>query len=121
MYEMPTQCPVCQGALKAARLACPACSTAIEGDFSIDRLVRLTGQQKQFVVSFLKCRGNIKEMEKEFNISYPTVRSRLDEIVSQLGEAPAKDAPTRKDILDMLARGELSADEARQILIPIPD
>ncbi len=116
MYDMPNICPVCSGPLAASRLTCTQCGTALEGTFAIDRLVRLSPSQKQFVVSFLKCRGNIKDMEKEFNISYPTVRNRLDEIVAALGELPAKEPPSRKEVLDMLSRGEVSAEEAQQLL-----
>lgn len=116
MYDMPNRCPVCSAGLTAARLHCPQCGTTVEGEFAIDKLVQLTAAQKEFVVSFLKCRGNIKEMEKEYNISYPTVRSRLDEIVTALGESPAKEAPGRKEILDMLSRHEITPEEAQQML-----
>ena len=116
MYDMPSNCPVCMGGLSAARLLCPQCGTSVEGNFAIDRLSRLSQPQKQFVISFLKCRGNIKEMEKEYSISYPTVRSRLDEIVTALGESPAKEALSRKDILGMLARREITPEEAQQML-----
>jgi hypothetical protein len=69
-------------------MKCQRCGAALEGEFELDRLSGLSAQQRQFIVDFLKCRGNIKEMEKTYAISYPTVRARLDEIVAALGEAP---------------------------------
>lgn len=108
-YEMPTQCPICQNALHVGRLQCKHCHSAIEGDFQPSRLSRLTATQQQFVISFLKCRGNIKDMEKEYAISYPTVRARIDEIVTALGE---KSTTNRQELLERLARGEITAEEA---------
>jgi hypothetical protein len=130
-YPLPATCPVCQNALSVSRLRCTHCGTALEGDFEIDRLTRLNTAQKQFVVSFLRCRGNIREMEKEYAISYPTVRARIDEILLALGESPApEDAPaspsvapdtssrklSRREILDKLANGEIDAQTAKNLL-----
>jgi hypothetical protein len=69
-------------------MKCLTCGAALEGAFELDSLSALSPKQRQFIVSFLKCRGNIREMEKTYAISYPTVRARLDEIVAALGEAP---------------------------------
>ncbi|MDR3121648.1 MAG: DUF2089 domain-containing protein [Clostridiales bacterium] len=90
-YELPAACPVCQERFHVSRLTCARCGSALEGDFELDRLSRLTAAQRQFVIHFLKCRGNIREMEKAFAISYPTVRARIDEIVTALGERPEQD------------------------------
>lgn len=132
-HPLPATCPVCQHALIASRLRCKHCGTALEGDFEIDRLARLSMAQRQFVVSFLRCRGNIREMEKEYSISYPTVRARIDEIIQALGERPtAEDAPAqppapptpdaaprksfRREILDKLANGEIDPKTAQGLL-----
>ena len=78
-YDVLHDCPVCHKALHVTRLHCPSCGTTIEGDFQAERLLALTPEQRSFVYSFLRNRGNIREMEKELGISYPTVRARLDQ------------------------------------------
>ena len=88
-YELLSTCPVCQGDLRVTSLACARCGTSVRGDFDAGGFARLTPAQRRFAVSFLRCRGNIREMEKEYSISYPTVRSRIDEIVASLGESPS--------------------------------
>ena len=84
-YRMPSRCPVCDGEMTITRLRCPQCSTVVEGSFVMDKFSRLSPEQLQFVETFLKVRGNIKEMERELGISYPTVRARLDAILAALG------------------------------------
>jgi len=82
------------------------------------RLARLSPEQQVFVETFLKVRGNIREMERELGVSYPTVRSRLDEILRALGHRVERSQDQnrrrqgRREILDALSRGELTADEA---------
>lgn len=111
------RCPVCRGTLDVVRMHCPSCDTSIEGRFEICKFCQLNPEQKEFIEVFIKCRGNIKEVERELGISYPTVRGRLDAVIEALGyrveAAPADDPATkRKDILEALARGEISSEEA---------
>jgi hypothetical protein len=78
----------------------------------------LSKAQKQFIETFIRCRGNIKEVEKELGISYPTVRSKLDDIVQALGysvKEPRVEDET-KAILDMLNRGEIKHEDALKLL-----
>jgi hypothetical protein len=78
----------------------------------------MSEEQKQFIETFIKCRGNIKEVEKELGVSYPTVRSKLDDVICALGyqvKSP-KAAESKKEILDMLSRGDISHDEALKLL-----
>ena len=91
-HDVLHDCPVCHKALHVTRLHCPSCGTTIEGDFQAERLLALTPEQRSFVYSFLRNRGNIREMEKELGISYPTVRARLDQVIAALGIEPAKAA-----------------------------
>jgi len=127
-------CPVCQGELTVTRLHCRSCGTALEGEFGVGRFGRLEREQLTFLESFLRSRGNLKEMERELGISYPTVRSRLEVLLRALGlgdvsAAPVLDEETeavpeepahsdedlaaeRRTILERLSRHELSADEA---------
>ncbi|HLO02166.1 MAG TPA: DUF2089 domain-containing protein [Symbiobacteriaceae bacterium] len=126
IWPMPTNCPVCQSNLVTTKLECSNCQTKVEGQFSPGRFARLTGEQIQFVETFLRARGNIKEVERELGISYPTVRGRLDAIVEVLGDRPAPppvpEAPPapkgegRKEILQRLNQGEISTEEALKLL-----
>ena len=89
-YDLPVKCPVCQERFYITRLGCETCGSVLEGNFELGRLARLSNEMQQFVIVFLECRGNIREMEKYFSISYPTVRARIDEIVAALdGQQPA--------------------------------
>ena len=117
-HDVLHDCPVCHKPLHITKLHCPACGTSIEGDFQAERLLALTPEQRSFVLSFLRNRGNIREMEKELGISYPTVRARLDQILAALGlEAnPGKEKPARKEVLEMLAEGEITQEQALDML-----
>jgi hypothetical protein len=133
-HDVISTCPVCQGELMISRLHCRSCGTALEGEFGVGRFGRLTREQLALLESFLSARGNLKEMERELGISYPTVRSRVDALVRALGlgdgnaEAPDDEEPVpaepqpaapidaaadeRRAILERLARRELSAEDA---------
>lgn len=117
-YQIIHNCPVCGSGLRVTRLRCPSCNTVIEGDFQTERLLSLNPQQRSFVLSFLRNRGNIREMEKELGISYPTVRSRLDDIIQAIDGASATKTPplTRKQILEMLAKGEITQEDAMAMI-----
>ena len=124
-------CPVCQDELAITRLHCRSCGTSLEGDFSVGRFGRLSREQMTMLESFLRSRGNLKEMERELGISYPTVRGRLESLVRALGlaegEAAADDAAVeaagetgepsdRRTILERLAKHEIGAEEAAAAL-----
>lgn len=120
-HELIGKCPICNQELEVTRLKCRFCGTSIEGSFELCKFCRLDPEQINFVEVFIKCRGNIKEVEKELNISYPTVRSKLDQVIKALGYevgvAPEDDkGAKRKEILDMLNSGELSSKEAIKML-----
>lgn len=112
------KCPVCGDELKVTRLRCRRCDTSIEGEFSLCKFSRLSREQRQFIEVFIKCRGNIKEVEKELDISYPTVRSKLDDVISALGYAVSstRSGADKRAVLDMLDRGEISHQEALKLL-----
>lgn len=122
-YKAPGKCPVCGEKLSITKLNCPKCSTSIEGDFHPCEFCRLPEEDLDFVKVFIKCRGNIKDVEKELGISYPTVRGKLDAVIKALGlEIPAKDTVKDKDlkeaakmeILEQLSKGEITAKEAAE-------
>jgi hypothetical protein len=124
-HDVISTCPVCSNELSVTRLHCRSCGTTLEGDFSVGRFGRLNRDQLALLESFLRSRGNLREMERELGISYPTVRSRVEALVRALGFGPRADAddvdeapvePTpqrsRAEILEALARHELSAEDA---------
>jgi hypothetical protein len=116
------KCPVCSGELEVTRLQCPRCGTGIDGKFQICKFCQLTREQTEFVGIFLKSRGNIKEVEREMGISYPTVRARLDDVIRALGfrvepdETTAQREQRRREILEALSEGQITSDEAIKML-----
>lgn len=120
-YKVPHRCPVCDHEMKISKLTCTHCPTKIEGEFSSCKFCRLPAEQLIFIEAFIKCRGNIKEVEKELGISYPTVRSRLDSVIEELGYRvdrdkekvdPQEESQRRQEILEALDRGEITPQEA---------
>src|SRR3989442_15838881 len=109
--------------IEVERVRLVASEVAIDGRFTLPPLARLAAEDQVFVAAFVRCHGSIKQMEKYFGVSYPTIKNRLNKIGSQLsfveieqgsdGESPA---PTRSDVLDRLARGELTVAQAVQRL-----
>lgn len=125
-YKAPGQCPVCNNELTVTKLSCAKCGTKLEGEFSTCKFCRLPAEQRDFIEVFIKCRGNIKDVEKELGISYPTVRNRLDAAIEALGYRVERDAgelaeekeerQARQDVLDSLERGGITPQEATKQL-----
>ena len=115
-HQVLTRCPVCGDDLHIVRLECSTCGSALQGNFTLGRLARLTREQLQFVETFIRCRGKIKDVEEELGISYPTVVARLNEVVQAMGfelrQEDADNANRRQQILDELASGKLTAADA---------
>ena len=111
------QCPSCNGQLEVTRLSCTECETVILGRYEATRFARLSPDSLHFLEVFIKNRGNIKKMERELNDSYWTVRAKLDEVIKELGFEleDAEDEETaqqRREVLDRLNQGEITASEA---------
>jgi hypothetical protein len=85
---------------------------AIEGEFVPPQLAQLRLEDQVFVIAFVRCHGSIKEMERIFGVSYPTIKSRLNRIAQMLDFVEMDPAPSRADIIDRLRRGEISAQQA---------
>jgi hypothetical protein len=121
-YAMPGQCPVCGDGLTVVRLECGRCGTAVVGRYRTSRFARLTPEQLTFLEAFLRSRGNIRRVERDLGISYPTVRSRLSALLAALGLSAAPDEEDeatlrrRKEILDELETGAVGAEEAARRL-----
>ena len=118
------KCPVCGQNTEVTAISCNECGTRIEGHFQLCRFCRLTEEQKSFIETFVKCRGNIKEVEKELGISYPTVKNKLEDAANALGynNSPGysyiepDDGSRRREILDQLESGELTVEDALDML-----
>lgn len=115
-YKVITNCPVCSKTLKITKLRCTHCNTTIENEFELSKLASLSKDQLHFVEVFLTCRGNIKEVEKELGISYPTVRGKLSDIISSLGYVQKKNEVDEKKVVTMLENGEITPEEAIRLL-----
>ncbi len=85
---------------------------ALEGQFALPQLARLSSEDQVFVAAFVRSHGSIKEMEQVFGVSYPTVKARLNRIAAQLEFVETDPKPSRNEILDRLAQGEISAADA---------
>ena len=85
---------------------------AIEGAFALPQLARLDAADQVFVAAFVKSHGSIKEMERVFGVSYPTIKARLNRIAGQLEFVDTNPGPTRREVLDRLEQGEISAADA---------
>ena len=109
------RCPICGDKLVVTSLRCEECETEIKGRFNLSVFDYLSESQQKFVLIFLKNGGNIKLIEKELGISYPTVKKILDEVSAVLGIAsPNKE--TRESVLSKLKNDEISFEEAEALL-----
>ena len=108
------KCPVCDSPLRVTELSCPACHTRIVSDLQTCEFCNLGADHLRFLRAFLRARGNIKVVERELGISYPTVRRRLDDLLRGLGlEAEGGSRPDRRlDVFEKLRKGEISVDDA---------
>jgi hypothetical protein len=130
-HDVIATCPVCDHELAVTRLNCGECGTTLEGNFSVGRFGRLSRDQLTLLESFLRSRGNLREMERELGLSYPTLRGRVDALVRALGLGDAAStvdenagtptdasaisgspAEARRAILERLSRREISAEDA---------
>ncbi|MDO5063238.1 MAG: DUF2089 domain-containing protein [Peptostreptococcaceae bacterium] len=115
------RCPVCNNRMKVVNLHCDGCGTGVSGEFELDKFSYLSKEEKYFIEVFIKKRGNIKEIEKELGISYPTVRRNLDQVIESLGYMVERDGPQNSEkekerIMEQLSKGEISASEAMELL-----
>ncbi len=98
--------------VKIERVRLTGSGIAIEGDFELPPLARLAMEDQVFVAAFVRSHGSIKQMEKLFGVSYPTIKSRLNRISERLGFVDISIAEESTDVLDQLERGEISVKEA---------
>lgn len=127
-YPVISECPVCHGDLEVTGLECTNCGTELKGRFTLSKFNYLDTEKLYFIEIFVKNRGNIKMVEKEMGLSYPTIKKMLDEVIEQLGysakdepEEPKEEysGPSRKEILEKIDKGELTVEEAAKLLAKV--
>lgn len=120
MNLLPARSPFDGGEIVVTRFYCPGSDTSVEGRFAVvSPFPQLSPEQLHFVETFLRCEGKLSRMEGELNLSYPTLRSRLHDIIRALGYEPGREEPVaavseeqRRSILDELDAGHISFDDA---------
>lgn len=122
MRKILEYCPACEGELVVTELSCTQCSTRVAGQFRPTIFSRLSADSLAFLEIFVKNRGNVKEMERELGISYWSIRSRLNDVIAELGFGERPDPATengqveRQRILEKLDSGQISVQEAANML-----
>lgn len=121
MYPVIGKCPVCGDTLAVTRLHCRNCDSALEGQFSLGRFYQLSPQQLAFVETFIRSEGKLTRVQDELGMSYPTARARLTDVIQSLGyevdqETDSVSPEERKRILQQLSAGELSSEQAMELL-----
>jgi len=130
MIPLPIKSPFGGGEIVVTRFYCPDSGITVEGQFAVvTPFGQLSPEQMKFVEIFVRCEGKLSRMEDELKLSYPTIRTRLHEIIRALGYEPGKEEPTgapavtvdvvvgeRRSVLKALDEGSLSFDEAMQLL-----
>ena len=120
MSGIPRKCPSCSAPLVVTQLSCTRCETNVVGLYEINPFLRLSNESLHFLETFVRLRGNVKEMEREMGESYWVIRRRLDEVIAELGYevAPLEDefSTRRQEVLSRLSRGEIDVQEATRLL-----
>ena len=122
MKTLPGKCPICGENLTVTRMHCRNCDTTLEGQFSLGVLELLSKEQLLFLETFVRCEGKLNRMEKEMGLSYPTLRSRLTELIRAMGYEVGQEEPApatsgisdedRHRVLEDLAAGRISTELA---------
>lgn len=136
-YRAPAKCPVCSERLITLRVGCPNCATELSGHFTQCRYCSLDSSDARLLEVFLRGRGNLRDVQAELGVSYPTARQRLNDVLNRLGfgepanapappsepaaarsdgTKPSTSIPDTAEVLARLAAGEISVDEAEAAL-----
>lgn len=121
-YLPPSSCPVCGNHLTITIMSCDVCGSQLSGSFAPCKYCTLSDKQRLFLDTFLKSRGNIKEVERTLSLSYPTVKGLLDELLYALFQTENTSESTQdydasaSEILDLLEKSEITAARAAEML-----
>ncbi len=111
---VPPKCPSCSGPMVITRLECASCGTEVTGEYDLCSACRLEGTSRELFDLFLRARGNLKKVQRELGVSYPTVRQRIDEMFRVLEQDVPPADP--QSVLERLRSGEIDADTAGKLL-----
>ena len=115
MPSIPSHCPSCGGELRVVRLECEACESVVEGAYAPSPVSRLGAEEREMFDRFMFARGNLKDVQRELGLSYPTVRRRIERMFEQY-EIASGHRYEPMDVLKRLAEGEIDVDEAEELL-----
>ena len=116
MPELSTRCPYCFGQMAVKTLLCQTCSTEVKSEFGSPKFLELSPDQQKFAIEFILASGSLKEMAKILDVSYPTVRGKLDRIIECLRSEKAAEGERRAAILDAVEEKRISSQQASRLL-----
>ncbi len=117
MGKIITQCPSCESSkVHVAKMECENCNTKFEGVFDVPSLLKFSDTDLQFILDFVKCSGSLKEMATQQNVSYPTLRNRLNTLIEAIEKLEIKKKGSKTEILQLLEEGKISAADAAKML-----
>ncbi len=118
-YELPSECPLCRGELQVTQTTCTDCGVQMTGQFILAPYRSLDAEQARFMETFLRCRGVLRDVEAALGISYPTVRGRLDGLLSTLGFAEGPHPVPSTPPTPPVSAADAKAARRREILVAV--
>ena len=115
-HRAPAQCPVCHHALITLRLGCPECGTEVSGHFETCRFCQMSDEDRQVVELFLQSRGNLRDVQAHWGVSYPTARQPFSELLARIGLGAEPSPVDRDAVLADLAAGRITVADAEAVL-----
>lgn len=112
---IPSECPSCGGKMVAVKMECTDCGTALDGKFSPCPVCALEPEMRELFDLFMRSRGNLKEVQRDLHLSYPTVRNRIEGMFAAYGKNESSKIG-RMEILKMLRSGGIDVEEAEKML-----
>ena len=109
-------CPVCETHMKISKMGCPGCGLAMEGGFQFPPLARLGKEDSRLAEMLILAGGNLKDLAAQIDISYPTLRKRLDVLIENLTQLRREDEKKINAILGRIERGEIPAEEGTRLI-----
>lgn len=82
--KLPIICPSCDHTLNVSQMKCPKCTTEVNGDYELPVILKLNRDEQEFILNFFLSSGSIKEMAKQADLSYPTMRNKMDDLIQKI-------------------------------------
>lgn len=117
MGKIISHCPSCNSdKLHVSKIKCEECDTTFEGKFELHPLMKLSDDNLQFVLDFVKCSGSLKEMATKQGVSYPTLRNQLNQLIENVEVLSSNTKQSKENVLQLLEAGKISAKDAAKML-----